>query len=458
MTISIFDLFSIGIGPSSSHTVGPMRAAKRFVQQLSEQNQLNQVVKVYVEVYGSLAWTGHGHGTREAILMGLCGEQPESIDPTTLTDRVEAIANTHELTLNAAQKIAFAPEDLFFNKSDLLPYHSNGMQFTAFSADGTELARDIFYSIGGGFVLSEAETQDADEDDAAAIDVPYPYNSAAELLQLCNEHNLSIAQLMMANEKVLRDESDVRNGILAIWHVMNESIDNGCKATGFLPGGLKVKRRAQTIYEKIKEHPLTPGSDGQASNWLSLYAIAVNEENAASGRVVTAPTNGSAGTIPSVLRFAIETQVISGDDDIITFMLNAAAIGILYKKNASISAAEVGCQGEIGVASSMAAAGYAAVIGGTVNQVENAAEIGMEHHLGMTCDPIGGLVQIPCIERNAMGAVQAVSAANLALLGDGDHRVSLDEVIKTMNDTGRDMSTRYKETAQGGLAVNVPEC
>ena len=458
MTISIFDLFSIGIGPSSSHTVGPMRAAHRFISQLVANNLLEQVATVNIEVYGSLAWTGHGHGTREAMLMGLSGEQPESIDPLTVQQQVAEIEQKQQILLNGNHRIPFSTKDLFFNKKDLLPYHSNGMQFRAIAADGKELANEIYYSIGGGFVLSVDETEQTGDTADEVTAIPYPYDYAKQLLELCHSNNMSIAELMMANECSLQSEAEVKDRILAIWKVMNASIDAGCSVTGVLPGKLKVKRRAHNIFVKLQQHKSDSKAFDEGMNWLSVYAIAVNEENAAGGRVVTAPTNGAAGTIPAVLRYLLDTKIITSDDEIINFMLTTAAIGILYKKNASISAAEVGCQGEIGVACSMAAAGFAAVAGGTINQVENAAEIGMEHHLGMTCDPIGGLVQIPCIERNAMGAVQAVNSARLALLGDGQHKVSLDEVIKTMNDTGRDMSTRYKETAQGGLAVNVPEC
>lgn len=465
MTISIFDLFSIGVGPSSSHTVGPMRAANLFINELSNKTSLDKVNKVIIDLYGSLALTGKGHCTDYAIIMGLEANMPEKIAPAHSQIRFEEIKNTNKLNFAGKFEIDFNyDQDLVFHYSEVLPHHANGLILTALDKDNNKLFAKSYYSIGGGFVVDEESftkqetlgtVTENNHDNSQPK--PYPFTTAKALLQHCSGNNLTIAEVMMANELTERTEQGVKSGVLEIWRVMHDCIDRGVSTNGVLPGSLKVKRRAPELYKKLsaaKEKNKFIDSD---MNWLSLYAIAVNEENAAGGKVVTAPTNGAAGTIPSVLKYYSQ-QPDCTDDKIVEFLLTAAAIGILYKERASISAAEVGCQGEVGVACSMAAGAYAAVHGGTMAQVENAAEIGMEHNLGMTCDPIGGLVQIPCIERNAAGAVQAINAAHLALLGDGEHFVSLDKVIDTMRETGRDMMSKYKETSQGGLAVNLPEC
>lgn len=459
MSISVFDLFSIGIGPSSSHTVGPMRAAKLFIDVLRNQQVLEDVKQVSVELYGSLALTGKGHGTDIAVLLGLEGNTPEGVDPHAVAPRVAQIRDTHEILLNGKFPIRFQEQnDLIFHKDKLLPLHSNGMRFNAWDGEGKLLQSRVYYSVGGGFVVGDGEASQDDPLPSHKIEIPFPFSSAAELLLHCQKNDLSIREVMMENEKVWRSEAEIKKGLLTIWHVMDQAIERGCRGEGILPGGLQVRRRAPTLYQKLKQQ----GNKTLEVNWLSLFAIAVNEENAAGGRIVTAPTNGAAGTIPSVIRYYRDFCEGANEEGIITFMLTAGAIGILYKIGASISAAEVGCQGEVGVACSMAAAGLCAALGGTPAQIENAAEIGMEHHLGLTCDPVGGLVQIPCIERNAMGAVQAVTSANIALLEEGEHKISLDAVIKTMRETGRDMMTKYKETSEGGLAVhtavNLPEC
>jgi L-serine dehydratase len=457
MFISIFDLFSIGIGPSSSHTVGPMRAAHAFVQQLRASNLLVSTQRVCAELYGSLALTGKGHGTDLAVLNGLAGQLPDSIEPVSALPRAKQILNTRQLRLNDEHGIAFnAESDLLFHQRETLPLHSNGMRFTAYDSANHLLFSQIFYSIGGGFIVTE---QDYGKESPSSETIPYPFATAEELLSHCRTHHISISQLMLANESVYRPESEVRARVLAIDSIMTECINQGCHNGGILPGGLQVKRRAPELYKKLQAHGL-PNPDQQADmmNWLNLYAMAVNEENAAGGRVVTAPTNGAAGIVPAVLNYFKNYHKAANQETVIDFLLTAGAIAILYKKGASISGAEVGCQGEVGVASSMAAGALTAALGGNLAQVENAAEIAMEHHLGMTCDPIAGLVQIPCIERNAMGAVKAVNAARLALIEDGEHKVSLDKVIKTMKQTGHDMMSIYKETSQGGLAVNVPEC
>jgi len=457
MFISIFDLFSIGIGPSSSHTVGPMRAAYQFVKILRQQNLLNQVQRLKTELYGSLALTGKGHGTDIAILNGLEGQLPETVDPDKAVPRIQQIIAEQRLKLNGEQVIKFqAGQDLLFHSKEVLPLHSNGMHFSAFDAAGQLLYQQIYYSIGGGFIVTE---QDYGKELAQTKPIPYPFSTAEELLKHCKRHNLTIKELMLANESVYRSEIEIRQRILDIDKIMAECITKGCQTEGILPGGLKVKRRAPELYKKLKVQGL-PNPDHQADmmNWLNLYAMAVNEENAAGGRVVTAPTNGAAGIVPAVLNYFKNYHKAANQESVITFLLTAGAIAILYKKGASISGAEVGCQGEVGVASSMAAGALTAALGGSLAQIENAAEIAMEHHLGMTCDPIAGLVQIPCIERNAMGSVKAVNAARLALMEDGEHKVSLDKVIKTMKQTGHDMMSIYKETSQGGLAVNVPEC
>ncbi|MDF2866794.1 MAG: L-serine ammonia-lyase [Gammaproteobacteria bacterium] len=457
MFISIFDLFSIGIGPSSSHTVGPMRAACQFVKILQQQNLLNHVQQVKVELYGSLALTGKGHGTDIAILNGLEGQLPETIDPDQAVPRAQQIIAEQQLKLNGQHLIKFqVAKDLLFHGKEVLSHHSNGMRFSTFDIHGQLLGQQIYYSVGGGFIITE---QDYGKEPQQAKPIPYPFSTARELLEHCERHNLSIRDIMLANESVYRSEAEVRRRILEIDKIMAECIAKGCRTEGILPGGLKVKRRAPELYKKLQVQGL-PNPDHQADmmNWLNLYAMAVNEENAAGGRVVTAPTNGAAGIIPAVLNYFKNYHKAANQESVLTFLLTAGAIAILYKKGASISGAEVGCQGEVGVASSMAAGALTAALSGTLAQIENAAEIAMEHHLGMTCDPIAGLVQIPCIERNAMGSVKAVNAARLALMEDGEHKVSLDKVIKTMKQTGHDMMTIYKETSQGGLAVNVPEC
>lgn len=451
MDISIFELFSIGIGPSSSHTVGPMRAARLFLDQID----CNEIDSVDVNLYGSLALTGRGHGTDTAAMQGLCGEVPEDIDPEHGEALIKDINKTKQLKLNNQKLIPFDPKkNIIFNMSITLDLHANGIKFTAYKAN--EIAfEETYFSIGGGFVLSEIQIKKHEGLMEMSSNAPYPFETAKDLFDHCKKNNLTISQLMFENEKVSRPEEEVREGVLKIWQVMNGSIHNGLHSTvAKLPGGLDVRRRASKLYSKLKSIH-APSSD---LNWLNAYAIAVNEENAAGGRVVTAPTNGAAGVIPAILKYYLSTTPGAQDQDIIDYLLTTAAIGILYKKGASISAAEVGCQGEVGVAASMAAGGYCALLGGSLEQVEVAAEIAMEHSLGLTCDPVGGLVQIPCIERNAMGASQSVNSAKLALIEEGEHKVSLDSVIKTMKETGKDMSNRYKETSLGGLAVNLPAC
>ncbi|WP_131779367.1 L-serine ammonia-lyase [Legionella bozemanae] len=458
MNISVFDLFSIGIGPSSSHTVGPMLAANAFLKLLEDKQLMNQVHRVKTELYGSLALTGKGHGTDKAILNGLENKAPETVVPESMVPRMHEIIDSHTLNLAGKKNINFnEATDFLFLQKELLPKHSNGMRFSAFDNQNNLLIAQIYYSIGGGFITTEEDFSKATEDTNPP---PYPFSTAAQLLELCQKNNLTIAELMLINEKTWRSTEDIHKGILAIAKVMDDCIANGCKHDGILPGGLNLKRRAPDLYKKLMNEKGVKSVFEQSDimNWLNLYAMAVNEENAAGGRIVTAPTNGAAGIIPAVLKYCQHAHDKMSNEDIYTYFLTAAAIGILYKKGASISGAEVGCQGEVGVASSMAAAGLTAVLGGTVAQVENAAEIAMEHHLGMTCDPVLGLVQIPCIERNAMGAVKAVNATRMALIGDGQHQISLDKVIKTMKQTGMDMQSIYKETSMGGLAVNLPEC
>lgn len=459
MNISVFDLFSIGIGPSSSHTVGPMSAANAFIDLLKSQHVFDATERVKIELYGSLALTGKGHGTDKAILNGLEGKAPETVAPEQMVPRMQEIISSKQLLLGGIKPIPFDEKtDFPFLQKEVLPKHSNGMRFSAFDDKGQVLLSQVYYSIGGGFITTEEAFDVVEEDDAQTP--PYPFSTAEELLQQCNKHQLSVAELMMANETTWRSQAEVIDGILNIARVMEACIENGCKHDGTLPGGLNLKRRAPELYQKLVEHKGVQSVFEQSDimNHLNLYAMAVNEENAAGGRIVTAPTNGAAGIIPAVLKYLQHLHKKMQPEDVVTYFLTAAAIGILYKKGASISGAEVGCQGEVGVASSMAAAGITAVLGGTVAQVENAAEIAMEHHLGMTCDPVMGLVQIPCIERNAMGAVKAVNASRMALIGDGQHQISLDKVIKTMKQTGMDMQTIYKETSLGGLAVNLPEC
>ncbi|MBP0049438.1 L-serine ammonia-lyase [Marinobacterium sp. AK62] len=461
MLLSIFDLFKVGIGPSSSHTVGPMVAANRFLDELREQQLLKGVSRVKVDLYGSLAMTGKGHATDVAVILGLLGESPEHVDP----DRVEAYLQTIEqdgaLLLGGEQSVPFQRErDLPFHFGESLPCHPNGVRFSAFDAAGIIALERVYYSIGGGFVLSEAEAEAGVDAADVSREIPYVFGSSAELLNLCERDGLSIGDVVLTNERArMGDENAVNEAVLKIWRVMDACIRRGCQQTGELPGGLNVRRRANELYRELTEHPENALKDQlTVIDWVNLYAIAVNEENAAGGRVVTAPTNGAAGVIPAVLAYYDRFIPNSNEAGIIQFMATAAAIGMLYKTNASISAAEVGCQGEIGVACSMAAGALCAVLGGSNEQVENAAEIGMEHNLGLTCDPIGGLVQVPCIERNTMGAVKAINAARLALRGDGQHHVSLDSVIETMRQTGLDMQDKYKETSTGGLAVNVVAC
>ncbi|MEE4638565.1 MAG: L-serine ammonia-lyase [Wenzhouxiangella sp.] len=456
MAVSIFDLFKIGIGPSSSHTVGPMRAAGIFVQRLEERELLGPVDRVRVELFGSLGHTGRGHGTDRAVLMGLEGELPEQVDPDAIGPRVAEIDAQGRLRLAGRHEARIdLRTDLVFHKRQTLPHHPNGMRFIALDADGNELLKRDYYSVGGGFVVN---ADDAASDRIVADTTPlrYPYGTGDELLAICDQEGLRISDVMLANEQAWRSKAEVRAGLLGLWQAMQACVERGLEQTGYLPGGLKVARRAPTLFRKLKHRAQENNLD--QLDWINLYALAVNEENAAGGRVVTAPTNGAAGIIPAVLHYYRRFVAGADEDGVIEFLLTAGAIGILYKENASISGAEVGCQGEVGVACSMAAGGLTAALGGNMGQVENAAEIGMEHNLGLTCDPVGGLVQIPCIERNAMGAVKAVNATRMAMAGDGKHRVSLDKVIKTMRDTGRDMKTKYKETSRGGLAVNVIEC
>lgn len=458
MSISLFDLFSIGIGPSSSHTCGPMYAANAFLSLLHQNTLFDKTRRIKTELYGSLALTGKGHGTDKAILNGLEGKTPETVDPESMVPRMHEIIQSQRLLLAGTKPIEFIEErDFVLYQKDQLPKHTNGMRFTALDANDNLLLIQDYYSIGGGFITTEEAFGKTAPD---LKPQPYPFDNAKQLLDHCKKNQLSIAELMMKNELTWRDEQTIHQGILALAKVMNDCIDNGCHHPGILPGGLNVKRRAPDLFKKLIEKQGIPSIHEKSDimNHLNLYAMAVNEENAAGGRIVTAPTNGAAGIIPAVLKYSQEAHEKWSNDDVYKYFLTAAAIGILYKKGASISGAEVGCQGEVGVASSMAAAAITAVLGGTIDQVENAAEIAMEHHLGLTCDPIGGLVQIPCIERNAMGSVKAVNASRMALIGDGQHHVSLDKVIKTMKQTGMDMQSIYKETSLGGLAVNHPEC
>jgi len=460
MAISVFDLFTIGIGPSSSHTVGPMRAARRFAERLGAEGLLERTDRVKVELFGSLAATGRGHGTDRAILLGLEGETPEGADPDGVGPRVEAIRARGEIALLGRRPVRFVEgDDLIFNRRDLLPVHSNGMRFTAFDAAGAEVDQRVYYSVGGGFVVNEGASG-ADRVVADSTAVAHPFHSGEELLRLAAATGLPVWELMLDNERAWRSDEEIRSGLLRIWAAMQACVERGTRQTGVLPGGLKVPRRAPKLYRDLVERAAREdGSDPlTVLDWVNLFALAVNEENAAGGRVVTAPTNGAAGIIPAVLHYYRRFTPGADDEGVLRFLLTAGGIGILYKENASISGAEVGCQGEVGVACSMAAGGLVAALAGTARQIENAAEIGMEHNLGLTCDPVGGLVQIPCIERNAMGSVKAINAARIAMSGDGSHKVSLDRVIKTMRETGADMKTKYKETSRGGLAINVIEC
>jgi L-serine dehydratase len=460
VAVSTFDLFKIGIGPSSSHTVGPMRAAARFASRwLQENGDLQRTARMRAEVFGSLALTGRGHGTDKAVLMGLEGHLPNLIDPDIIPAALARIRGDKKIRLLGTHEIGFdEKQDLIMNKRQKLPYHTNGMRFTAYDAAGDVIATRDYYSVGGGFVVNQDEAAE-DRIVADTSAQPYPFHSGDELLAQCARSGLSIAQLMFANEQVWRSEDEIRAGLRELWAAMQSCVQRGIRQGGTLPGGLHVQRRAPLLFAELSASPEAAMRDPLTTlDWVNLYALAVNEENAAGGRVVTAPTNGAAGIIPAVLHYYERFIPNANEQGIFDFLLTAAAIGILYKENASISGAEVGCQGEVGVACSMAAGGLTAALGGSMSQVENAAEIGMEHNLGLTCDPIGGLVQIPCIERNAMGSVKAINASRMALRGDGKHKVSLDKVIKTMRDTGRDMQDKYKETSRGGLAVNVIEC
>ena len=463
MAISVFDLFKIGIGPSSSHTVGPMRAARLFALKLQQDALLSHVQRVQADLYGSLGATGKGHGSDKAVLLGLMGHEPDTIDVDTIPALLKAARDAGSLALLGVLPVAFAERsDLRFHRRASLPLHANGMRFTATDGNGVELLSRVYYSVGGGFVISDELAADGSRQAVIAPDataLPLPFRTGDELLALSAREGLSIAQLMRINERHWRSDAEIDHGLLRIWQVMQDCVRRGCAATGTLPGGFKVKRRAAALYRDLTSNPEQALRDPlQVLDWVNLYALAVNEENAAGGRVVTAPTNGAAGIVPAVLHYYTRFVHGAADAGVVDFLLTAAAIGLLYKENASISGAEVGCQGEVGVACSMAAGALCAVLGGTPAQVENAAEIGMEHHLGLTCDPVGGLVQIPCIERNAIASVKAINAARMALHGDGTHFVSLDKVIKTMRETGADMMSKYKETARGGLAVNIVEC
>jgi len=457
MAVSVFDLFKIGIGPSSSHTVGPMKAAGTFAGRLEQQELLAKTSRVRVTLYGSLAHTGRGHGTDRAVMLGLLGELPERIDPDSIEAKLEMIRSSHELLLLGSHPIRFREkQDLVFNKRKVLPHHPNGMRFEALDASRSVLENREYYSVGGGFVVNQDKAaQDRIVTDKTVL--PYPFSTADELLAQSQEHGLRIAELVMANEQTWRSKDEIYQGLAAIRDAMRACMERGYRQKGVLPGGLKVERRAPQLYREL--HEQSGNEDPLAVlDWVNLFALSVNEENAAGGRVVTAPTNGAAGIIPAVIQYYLDFIPGANDEGVIEFLLTAGAIGMLYLQNASISGAEVGCQGEVGVACSMAAGGLTAAMGGKMFQVENAAEIGMEHNLGLTCDPVGGLVQIPCIERNAMGAVKAINAQRMAFRGDGKHQVSLDKVIKTMRETGADMKSHYKETSRGGLAVNVIEC
>ena len=463
MALSVFDLFKIGIGPSSSHTVGPMKAAAMFARRLEKQGQLPQTVRIEAKLYGSLGATGKGHGTDTAIMLGLEGSMPDSIDPDTIEARLKRIRKDGHVLVDGLHPVAFKERtDMLFLRRETLPFHTNGVRLTAFAADGGMLEERRYFSVGGGFVVSQEEA-DASADHPRLVVDPtvllHPFSSGDALLEITTATGMSIAQVMRKNEHAWRTDAELDAGLDAIWDTMQACVARGCRTEGHLPGMMKVKRRAAEMHRSLSSRPEQALKDQLTIlDFVNLYAMAVNEENAAGGRVVTAPTNGAAGIVPAVMHYYDRFVPGANKEGIRDFLLTAGAIGLLYKENASISGAEVGCQGEVGVACSMAAAGLAAVMGGTPGQVENAAEIGMEHNLGLTCDPVGGRVQIPCIERNAMGSVKALNAARLALRGDGTHYVSLDKVIKTMRDTGRDMMTKYKETSRGGLAVNVIEC
>ena len=462
MAVSVFDLFKIGIGPSSSHTVGPMRAARMFTRSLEDNGKLPRVARIVIQLYGSLGATGKGHGSDKAVLLGLSGHEPDTVDVDRVPALLDEIRQAGRLRLGGTHGLPFdEAHDLIFFRTKSLPLHANGMRFVALDDADVEIQATTYYSVGGGFVVSEAVLADGSRQKVIAPDatvLPLPFTSAAELVALATTHGISIAELMRRNERHWRKDAEITSGLLAIWRVMQDCVERGCRTEGILPGGFKVRRRAAAFARTLGTFEQRPVDPLRIIDWVNLWAIAVNEENAAGGRVVTAPTNGAAGIIPAVLHYYVHAISNSNEEGVVDFLLTAAAIGILYKENASISGAEVGCQGEVGVACSMAAGALCAVLGGTPDQIENAAEIGMEHHLGLTCDPVGGLVQIPCIERNAVASVKAINAARMALHGDGKHHVSLDAVIKTMRETGADMLTKYKETSRGGLAVNIVEC
>jgi len=467
MAVSVFDLFKIGIGPSSSHTVGPMRAARLFALRLAADALLPRTARLQALLYGSLGATGKGHGSDKAVLLGLAGHEPDTVDVEAVPALLAAMRREGRIELLGRHPVAFDEKaDLVFKRRESLPFHANGMRCLAFDAGGALLAERCYYSVGGGFVVSDEVAADGSRHKVVAPDatvLPHPFSTGAELLRLTSEMGCSIAELMRRNERSLgrmgRSDADIDAGLSRLWQVMQDCVARGCRSDGVLPGGFKVRRRAKALRDALTARPEEALRDPlQVLDWVNLYALAVNEENAAGGRVVTAPTNGAAGIVPAVLHYYSRFVPQASEAGVHDFLLTAAAIGILYKENASISGAEVGCQGEVGVACSMAAGALCAVMGGSPAQVENAAEIGMEHHLGLTCDPVGGLVQIPCIERNAIAAVKAINAARMALRGDGTHHVSLDQVIKTMRETGADMMTKYKETARGGLAVNIVEC
>jgi L-serine dehydratase len=459
VAISVFDLFKIGIGPSSSHTVGPMRAAALFSGALAERRLLERTARLQVRLYGSLSATGVGHGSDRAVIMGLMGEWPDQVDPSSIEPRIAALLASGQLPLGGRVSIAFDWSRDMLLLDENLPYHPNAMTLSAFAADGSLLHENTYYSVGGGFVV-DAEQAASGQLDQDHTQLPYDFNSAEELLRLCKAHGLRVSELMMANEKAWRSEAEIRSGLMRLWQAMRDCVEQGLQHEGTLPGGLNVKRRAAKLHRSLQEmsKPNVIGSTLSGMEWVNLFALAVNEENAAGGRMVTAPTNGAAGIIPAVLHYYVRFSPSVTEANVVDYLLAAAAIGILCKKNASISGAEVGCQGEVGSACAMAAAGLAEILGATPGQVENAAEIGLEHNLGLTCDPVGGLVQVPCIERNAIAAVKAINAAQMALRGDGEHFISLDRVIRTMRDTGADMHDKYKETSRGGLAVSAVEC
>lgn len=457
MSVSVSDIFKIGIGPSSSHTVGPMKAGIRFCESIVKEDLNSKTSKIHCELFGSLALTGKGHGSDKAIILGLMGEAPESVDVDMVEHYLHNVEANGRISFQAKFDFAFEPKkNIEFLRTQNLPLHPNGMRFTAYDSEGTEILQKIYYSVGGGFVVNHTEGENA-EIVTNDVEVKFPFKSAEDILEHCRNNGFSISRMMKENEKSFRKEEETLEYLDAIWSCMEKCIERGCKQEGILPGGLKVKRRAAGLHRKLS-HQKNSTDPLAIMDWVDLWALAVNEENADGGKVVTAPTNGAAGIIPAVIKYYTKVNPEYQSEDIERFLLTAGAIGILYKMNASISGAEVGCQGEVGVACSMAAAGLTELMGGTPEQVENAAEIGMEHNLGLTCDPVGGLVQVPCIERNAMGAIKAINASRLAMQGDGSHKVSLDKVIKTMRETGQDMQSKYKETARGGLAVNIIEC